>query len=256
MATESGLRTAVTNAGTSSRPPSSHRGERLAKRTLWDDDDDSSESIHHTVLQMIMGVRSWEQPLMWKLPTNALVFGLADLHAKHTFLDAGRNGRGLIIGDGLPDCDVEPWCWPCCAASKVASKSSTVLDKVGWHLVEDEAAECFAICEVGCKGTVCGLGKLLVGVIVAGPHASSSDGVPEMIANRLLSFGVHILVGIQAPTEVGGYKETDTPFDEHVEFLEGVLRLTHEGDMHEHTLEANMLCGCSVRARRGKAHGM
>ena len=103
-----------------------------------------------------MGVMSWAEEVLQKLPALAVMVGMTDRIAQHVLGNVGKCTNGMICCDGVLPQDPKPSAWPCMAASKTVFSSCTVVDRFFWHQHEGEPGEGMFIVQLGCKGTVCG----------------------------------------------------------------------------------------------------
>ena len=206
-----------------------------------EEDDDDDWKTNFPVLVLVMGVTSWDDAALQKLPALAVMVGMTDRMAQHVLGNVGKCTNGMLCCDGVLPQDSKPSAWPCMAASKNVFSSCTVVDRLFWHQHAGEPAEGMFIVQLGCKGTVCAASQVTVCVIAAGPHTDWHQPTCEKLAGRMAAWGLHMVVGLAA-VDKRTRGHGDPPFLDHIEFVERTLRLKPVA----HLQNRHFTCGGSV----------
>ena len=185
--------------------------------------DEEDVNVRFPQMLLVVGLRSWEAEPLKQLPALAVMVGFSD-SAAACLQGVGKCAKGMICVDGDARRDPRPFCWPCVAASKQAYSSCSVVEKYLWHWEKDEPAEGLVIVQLGCHGTVCELSQITVAVLACGPHTKFSHEVNHKLANKIMAWGTHLLVGMKAPAEAG-YAMGEGSFEDYIPFVEKTLRL-------------------------------
>ena len=200
-----------------------HRPKREDVKLEPDDqhgdcEDDDDELVRLSEVVIVAGVMSWEVQALKKLPAGAVMVGMTDAVAQSVLGSVGNCRKGMLCCDGVPLQDPKPTSWPCIAASKIVYSSCSVVDRFVWHQQEGEPAEGMFIAQLGCRGSVCGSTEVTVGVFACGPHTNFNQAMCEKIANKMATWGLHMLVGMTA-SDGGTRGHGDWSFQEHIPFV-------------------------------------
>ena len=206
-----------------------HRPKREDVKLEPDDqhgdcEEDDDELVRLSEVVIVAGVMSWEVQALKKLPAVAVMVGMSDAVAQSVLGRVGNCRLGMLCCDGVLLEGPRPSSWPCIAASKCVYSSCSVVDKFVWHQKENEPAEGMFIAQLGCRGSVCGVKEMTMGVFACGPHTSFSHRMCEQIAMKMATWGLHLCIGIKT-CDKGTRGDGELAFQEHIPFVEMILRL-------------------------------